>query len=1047
MGGHFVLSPNTGLGTGEDLTKNFKNIIVDNDDDDSISPYNAIGHTCNYFEQEEFTKKTESLNFKFSTFSNNIRSLPGKFSEFSELINSLNTKNFKFSVIALQEIWNVPPNSDFSIPGYNKFEFKTRDPTGLNSNAGGGVGLWVDNSLSYKPLEHLSIFEPHIFESQFFKVDTPDNKFIIVGNIYRPNTLPLANINRFNEILNNILNDIHNDPVLDKASDIQLVSDSNIDLLQYRHHAHTMTYLDTLLSHGQLPLITLPTRITQNSAAIIEHISTSSRDDVFDAGIIHSSLSDHLPVFYIKHKTSTKPTDKFMRIRKINPATSTAFDNLLKTNDWTNVTNEMNPKNAFNNFFEVIDESVNIAFPEISVKVSQKNAPINPWMTQGLLISRKHKEKLFTKKLNNPSPNNVTNFKKFNVLYNKLLRLAKKVHYDNKFTEFSKNMRKTWDTIREVIGSTKRRENVPDTFFYNGEFISGADNIAKGFNTFFSGIGPELANSITPTNKSFRDYLGEPNGEHFIFGKITPKILTEIAGKMLPKKSAGPDFISTKLLKQILPTIVSPLCHIFNLSLQTGYIPTQLKTAKVVPVFKSGDKNLYTNYRPISLLSSFSKLLEKLVARQMVGFLHKHNLLYKHQYGFRKAHSTSHPIIHFLNKIHNALNKNNPELTLGIFLDLKKAFDTVDHSILLQKMDHYGFKGTVNLWFKNYLKDRQQFVNINGINSDTLAMSCGVPQGSVLGPLLFLIFINDLPNTTNFLTLLFADDTTFQLSGQNVQELFQTANIELNKAAIWFQTNKLTLNVKKTKFILFRSKNMQVDFSNINLKIGGSQIERIGEQCDTKWFKFVGHHMDEYLTWEYQIAHVHSKLASANFAIAKVKNLLPRKIKLTLYNSLFKSHLEFGILAWGGVKSSKLKRIIVLQKKCVRNVGGKNHMAHTDPLFTSLNVLKFQDLFSYTASNFMHKYLHNKTPDSFSDMFTTFAEPNRTKNFQLCRVKNNFLEQFPAYFLPKLWNLNSLEHKNILSHNSFKKNTFKNYISQYPLAVNCNNVRCPDCTT
>ena len=231
----------------------------------------------------------------------------------------------------------------------------------------------------------------------------------------------------------------------------------------------------------------------------------------------------------------------------------------------------------------------------------------------------------------------------------------------------------------------------------------------------------------------------------------------------------GPDYISSKLLKVILPLILTPLCHLFNLSFQTGYIPSQLKFAKIVPVFKSGDKNSFNNYRPISLLCSISKLLEKIVAKQMVGFLSKNKILYSHQYGFRNGHSTIHPILQFLDKIFVSLNKPNSEYSLGIFCDLKKAFDTVNFDILLSKLEHYGFRGISNSWFKNYLVGRNQYVCVNGVNSQTKQIFCGVPQGSVLGPLLFLIFINDLPNCTKLFSILFADDTTFQINDSNVK--------------------------------------------------------------------------------------------------------------------------------------------------------------------------------------------------------------------------------------------------------------------------------------
>ena len=377
-------------------------------------------------------------------------------------------------------------------------------------------------------------------------------------------------------------------------------------------------------------------------------------------------------------------------------------------------------------------------------------------------------------------------------------------------------------------------------------------------------------------------------------------------------------------------------------------------------------------------------------------------------------------------------------------MDLKKAFDTVDHGILLKKLEHYGFRNIENIWFKNYLGDRFQYVSIDGIDSSLRIMTCGVPQGSVLGPLLFLIFINDLPNATSLFTLLFADDTTFQLSSNNLQELFTTANTELQKACEWFQSNKLTLNVSKTKYILFRSKTMAVDFSMLKLKIGDENIERIGSTCDTKYFKFVGLRLEEYLTWEYQINHVHGKISNGNFAISSVKIFLPLNVRLTLYNTLCRSHMEFGIIAWGGVNLSKLKKITQLQKKCVRNVAGKGYNSHTDPFFSKLNILKFEDLFKYNSCRFMHKCINEKLPPSFKDFFTPLSVPNRTHSFQQDK-KVDSLVKFPSYFLPTLWNSNSLFLKCTVSHSVFKKEMNKSLIAQYSQHVRCNYDGCVDC--
>ena len=1044
VGAVVVIMNNTGLEHVQtEPNLNLKTLMNDEDTNDNL--YNNIGHTCRYYEEDEFQIKIKNLSQQISTFSQNVRSLPGKWSDFCEQISSLNYEKFKFTVIGVQEVWNVPLGVNFDLPGYRPFHFTIRDKSGLNGNAGGGLGLWVDNNFEYEPLKELSVFKPRIFESQFIKLKTAKNKFTIIGNIYRPNTAPHADLTQFNETLNDILTQIENDPILRKADDIQLIGDTNIDLLQYQHHGLTATYLETLLTNGQLPLITLPTRITANSATVIDHISTSNRADSYDAGIIISSISDHLPVFYIKNARVCTPPPKYIKIRKINSTTIPSFENLLKTNSWYSVTSENRPKQAFDNFFNILDSCVNVAFPEVTIKHKLNSVPVNPWITSGLLISRKRKEKLAAKKLKKPTSENIQIFQSYNKIYNKVRRSAKRLYYDDKFKEFSKDMRKTWDTIRNVMGTNKRRENIPDFFKSNDKIISGALEIAEGFNEFFSGIGPELASTIPQSQTNFKNFLGSRVNDNFIFAHITPDTILKMAGKLKSKNSAGPDNISSKLLKRILPIIINPLCHIFNISLQTGFIPSILKTAKVVPVFKSGDKHHYTNYRPISLLSSFAKLLEKIVAKQVIGFLNKFKILYDNQYGFRKGHGTVHPIIKFLDKIYTALNNKNSEYTLGIFLDLKKAFDTVDHKILLQKMEHYGFRGISNHWFKNYLTGRTQFVNIDGLNSSSRELLCGVPQGSVLGPLLFLIFINDLPNSCKFFSLLFADDTTFQLSSNNLNTLFSEANIELKKAADWFQSNKLTLNISKTKYILFREKKMQVNFENLNLKIGHEKIERIGNECKTKFFKFVGHHLDEHLTWDSQINHVSGKLASANYAIARIKNFLPRHVRMTLYNSLFRSHMEFGVLAWGGVRPAKLKKITNLQKKCIRNVAGKTHRSHTDPLFSKLKTLKFNDLFNFNASVFMQKYANNKQPSSFANMFAPLLGNNRTNGFKIEKSKNAFLDQFPTFYLPKIWNNNNIQLKNNKSTGSFKNSLKKYLLSKYPEFVSCGDSLCSDC--
>ena len=597
----------------------------------------------------------------------------------------------------------------------------------------------------------------------------------------------------------------------------------------------------------------------------------------------------------------------------------------------------------------------------------------------------------------------------------------------------------------------KDKEQIPDFFRENDNVIKDYLDIANGFNAFFSKIGKNLAEKIPTTNENFEQFLSNRNETSFNFSKISEMDILKICKILKPKSSAGSDCISTKLLKEIAPLILTPLHHLINLSLETGFVPKQFKIAKVVPIFKSGDKHDYNNYRPISLLSSFSKLMEKVVARQLVGFLNYHNLLYKHQYGFRANHNCSQPVLHFTEKVYNALNQKPSLQTLAIFIDLKKAFDTVDHDILLKKMDHYGIRGISNKWFENYLKDREQFVSVHGIDSDTQKIVCGVPQGSILGPLLFLLFINDLPNATEFFTLLFADDTTFQISGHDMNFLFQNANMELKKASTWFETNKLTLNVDKTKFMLFSDRDIDLVSLGHKLEIGNQTIEQIGKKCKEKYFKFVGHVLDDKFSWEGHVKHICKKLASANFAINSTKHFMPLQIRKTLYHTIFESHINFGILLWGCAKSKILKKVENLQKKCIRNVFLSKYKSHSQPIFKKLSILNLKDKITMIRSEFMNQYRNGKLPESFKNKFTDIVSTDRLQtrhndyNYQNIPATKRFLESFPLKCLINTWNSLSIVVKATADKIDFADSLKQELLSKYSSDFNCEDMMCYSC--
>ena len=267
-----------------------------------------------------------------------------------------------------------------------------------------------------------------------------------------------------------------------------------------------------------------------------------------------------------------------------------------------------------------------------------------------------------------------------------------------------------------------------------------------------------------------------------------------------------------KVIQNTIQTPSSPLSHTINLSLFSGIVPDQLKVSRVIPLFKSGNKSYFINYRPVSVLPAFSKIFEKVFYNRLSVNLSKLNILCDNQYGFRKGYSTSFALIDLYDKISPALDNN--EFAVGIFMDLSKAFDTVNYEILYIKLKHYGYFGTALEWIKSYLSDRYQLVHFGGYTSSLRPITCGVPQGSILGPLLFQIDINDISSVSSIAKLvLFADDTNLFFSGRDPVHLNNLVNEEIPKFSQWLMANKLTLNVDKTKFMIFKPRQKELQLS------------------------------------------------------------------------------------------------------------------------------------------------------------------------------------------------------------------------------------------
>ena len=451
-----------------------------------------------------------------------------------------------------------------------------------------------------------------------------------------------------------------------------------------------------------------------------------------------------------------------------------------------------------------------------------------------------------------------------------------------------------------------------------------------------------------------------------------------------------------------------------------GIVPEQFKLAKVTPVFKKGgDPTNPTDYRPISLLIIFSKIIEKFVATNLKTYLFENNIIDQFQFGFQEGHSTYHPMIHLLNSISEAMN--NKEYTIGIFCDLQKAFDCVPKNTLLLKLKRYGITGTALNWFESYLSNRKQFVRIGNHDSEMINISSGVPQGSILGPILFLIFFNDLPNSTLLKILLFCDDTTILASGKNLNELVEFVNFELQKISQWFRANDMSLHPCKTKFTVFYPTPSLIPWNEINLFFDENEpdspnpnpllrkaIGFVNHESNEPAIKFLGIYLDPALNFRFHIDLLNKKLSKSLFCIRRSKNMLTEKALKSLYYSTFHCHLIYGILIYSCAYQSNLNSLLIKQKKAVRCITNSQYNAHTGPLFKKLKILPFESLTLFFRLKFMFEFKNNLLPRSFTNVWQYRGDLNgnhllrnnqefNIPRFRLTIVKNFLIAHFQQH--------------------------------------------------
>ena len=942
-----------------------QNVIADQESEDTIID-------CKYLDCDNFNRTfPENKSKNLSFFHLNINSLPKHFENLNCYLNSL---QHKFKIIGISEtrITNTTAPHKLDINGYSALFNKTEA-------SAGGTALYIAQEINFKQRKDLSncVYSQKELESTFCELNLKNQPNLIVGCIYKH---PGMNMNTF---LKNHLNPAMQ-KILKENKDVVLLGDFNIDLLKSGSNIIVNTFIDTLQSFCLLPSISLPTRVTESTKTLIDNIFFTPNKYRVSSGNLLAGLSDHLPQFLIfDHNIKNAKTKISFRDWK-------NFDEEKFLSDFSNINWETclqleleDPDISFDKLFNTITALVDQHVPLKFLSRKQVKNFSKPWITKGIRTSIKKRDKIlksFIKENDQIIKDNLhKTYKNYRNRLVEIIRKSKCNYYKNYFDNNIKNSKSIWKGINELIENRKSsRGNDTISLKIEGIEVSNANTIAEEFNKHFTSIADKIRSNIALADADFRDNLGNRTLNSLFFRPIESTEIIKLINS-LKSKSSGPFSIQNRILKTVVNPISDLLAKIFNLSFQTGKFITSLKTAKVIPIYKNkGSPQDVTNYRPISLLSNIDKIFEKLVHSRVVKFFDKNEILFKNQFGFRSKHSTTHALINLTEEIRCNVDKDM--YCCGTFIDLQKAFDTVDHEILLTKLSHYGVRGNANLWFRSYLSNRKQFVFVSDANSVTREIDHGVPQGSVLGPLLFIVYINDLPNVIkNSLTSLFADDTCLLSSAPDIHSLEVKVNEDLQSLSAWLKANKIAINTSKTEVLLFRSKRKKV-LRNPHFTMDGQTLSLSPK------VRYLGVILDEHLSWSFQTEFLASKLRKANGILTKLRHYIPLEVLISIYYSLFHSHISYGAVVWGqNIKSNS--RLCILQKKAVRIITFSRHDSHSKPLFIETKIPFFTEFIFKLNVMLVHQTLNKITPITIQNIlrFTplTHQYPTRNRSLQL----------------------------------------------------------------
>jgi hypothetical protein len=808
----------------------------------------------------------------------------------------------------------------------------------------GGVTIMGKDHLLIK---QINIINKYVTEKDIelagVQVGEGSHRIAIVG-VYRS---PTGNWDSFTNNLSLCL-----EGLTQKYNRVILAGDFNVDVS--KNTKCSREFLNMMSIFNLELKVNVYTRVTNFTNTIIDNIITNI--DLCSIYVDNNDLSDHgYQTMEFQGKIEKIEHTNIIEKRDVHPSNLQELRYLISKESWLGVFRESGANEKCEKFIGIFKGYINVACPLRKKKVMNKqNTSGKDWITKEILVLREQVRELYNCWKETKSLVDKYEYNKLKRVYEKEIRLAKNSKIATDLGNACNLNREIWKIVNEERGKITKQDRFEKLWIDQNEIVklsTDGNEICNGFNRYFQRAPIEILKNVCENNGNMmvsnsQDSLG--NVSSVSFGSVTEEEVDRIINSLKKKKACGVDEITNDMLKECRQYIIKPIVHLINCSLEEGVFPDYLKISKIKPIHKGGDNNKPENYRPVSLLPALSKIYEKVVFGRLEQHLQQNNILISEQHGFRKGKSTKSALLEFVENVINGLEEGDK--VMSVFLDLSKAFDCVDFEILLNKLKEIGVTGVSNDLFRSYLYGRKQCVEITKemegevkkYKSGYLDVIMGVPQGSILGPVLFLIYVNHIPAVVQKAQpILYADDTALLCLGKDKYSLEIDSHIDVQSVVQFFSDIKLVTNEKKSNVLNFKNKYGKSKDDDVNVIIGSTAIE---QSCSVK---FLGVLVDENLSWNDHINYLNNKLSSNIFALRMISKLGNRLLTRAVYFGMIISHIQYSILLWGASSKQNLESIFKLQKKAIRYMVGIKSTDSCKEYFKDLKLMTVPAIYIY----------------------------------------------------------------------------------------------------